>query len=345
MKIPKRILIADDDEDLTEALAIRCRQAGLIVETVADGMSALQQINLFRPDLLILDVNMPYGNGLGVCEMIARDDQLASIPVIVLTGRKDRETRQRVQMLHAQYVAKCPDVWPHLEAIISQQLGLKIGQYPTDQQTGERKSIHGGKENPRLSKLHAGKRHRLDPPGRPEELPVAKPQIDQVQTSDRCADEVFAVLGGRLDAAEVHAARAHAIDETSQQRILCIDDDSDLLNSLTLRLEQYGIEVIQASGGTEGYLNAFFSEVHAIILDYEMPNGNGQYVLRRLKENPLTSHVPVIVLSGRKDRALERTLTNMGAVRYFTKPVDWDKLIGELRLHVRLTAEPLHESS
>jgi DNA-binding response OmpR family regulator len=69
-----------------------------------------------------------------------------------------------------------------------------------------------------------------------------------------------------------------------------------------------------------------------------MPNGRGDYILRRLKENPVTKDIPTIVLTGRKDAALERKLLNLGAVRYFTKPYNIAKLVGELRQHIRLPA-------
>jgi DNA-binding response OmpR family regulator len=51
---------------------------------------------------------------------------------------------------------------------------------------------------------------------------------------------------------------------------------------------------------------------------------------------PLTKDIPTIVLTGRKDAALKRKLLNLGAVRYFTKPYNIAKLVGELRRHIHL---------
>jgi DNA-binding response OmpR family regulator len=65
-----------------------------------------------------------------------------------------------------------------------------------------------------------------------------------------------------------------------------------------------------------------------------MPSGNGEYTLRRLKENALTAHVPVIVLTGRRDKALERRMYSLGATRFFNKPMEWLKLWDELKLHL-----------
>jgi DNA-binding response OmpR family regulator len=335
MTIAKRILIADDDEDLVEVLAHRCRMAGLNVETASNGMMALQKIESFEPDLTVMDVNMSFGTGLDVCEMITRDPVLAAIPVIVLTGRKDNETRERCQFLHAKYVAKCPDVWSRLEPLINEKLGLSISQAkavaranrgcpPEPQHVGPLKI---------LDKL----RNHTVPPEPTRKSPASdEPLSEEDRKQEQYIDSIFSAFGGSKTDDDVESAQARALHDFSQSRVLCIDDDNDLLNLLKLRLEQHGIEIEQARGGTEGYRQAFRNEVQAIILDYEMPNGNGDYVLRRLKENPVTSKVPVIVLSGRKDRTLERTLSNMGAVRYLTKPIDWDKLLGELKQHVRM---------
>ena len=122
--ITKTILIADDDYELVEVLAMRCRQLGLNVLSAYDGMSALAMIDEKMPDLICLDVNMPLGDGLGVCEMMAPDKLLASIPVIVLTGRSDDETVRRCQSMGAHYLHKSHDVWPLLRPLLYELLEL-----------------------------------------------------------------------------------------------------------------------------------------------------------------------------------------------------------------------------
>src|SRR6185436_9730471 len=101
-----RIVIADDDKELVKVLARRCRGLGLTVDEATDGFEAA--FGLFiagepraLPRLAILDVNMPVDDGLSVCEELRREQQLAEMPVIVLTGRKDRGTIQRCQELGA----------------------------------------------------------------------------------------------------------------------------------------------------------------------------------------------------------------------------------------------------
>lgn len=270
----KRILIADDDEGLVEAAAKRFESLGLRVDRAYDGMAALEKIDQHEPDLIILDVNMPGGSGLGVCKMLSRDASLRTIPVIVLTGRKDPETIRLCRELHAHYLQKSPDMWSRLEPLAADLLGLDFA---------ERAASAG-----------------------------SRPQ----------------------------RARSAAAGEDPRPAVLCVDDDREFADSLKRRLEPHGVEVVQAFAGMDGYCTAFARPVQAIILDCRLPEGDGEYVLRRLKENPVTQHVPVIVLTCAQDRALERRMYNLGAVQFFSKPVDWDELWAELERHLQLPAGP-----
>ena len=56
--------------------------------------------------MICLDVNMPGGSGLSACEMISQDEDLAGIPVIILTGCYDEETIRRCHKMSAYYVLK-----------------------------------------------------------------------------------------------------------------------------------------------------------------------------------------------------------------------------------------------
>lgn len=118
--------------------------------------------------------------------------------------------------------------------------------------------------------------------------------------------------------------------------ILHIEDDRELSAALSMRLRPYGVAVIPAFNGMEGYRRAFLHPASAIILDMELPNGNGDYVMRRLKETPVTRDIPVIVLTGRKERTVERQMMNLGADAYLHKPVNLDELLAILERVTKL---------
>lgn len=139
-------------------------------------------------------------------------------------------------------------------------------------------------------------------------------------------------------------SRASAVfaDTESMPRVLCIDDDDAFVLVTVKRLWQFGIEVVGASSGIEGFWKTLKYRPDAVLTDYAMPEGYATYLIRRLKEHSLTKHIPVFVATGRnaagratgwKDTALERQLLGQGAECVLSKPVDFDRLIDELRRH------------
>lgn len=86
-----RILVADDDKDLLTALKIRFEQINAEVQTAEDGYNALARAREFMPDLMVLDVNMPAGDGFSVHERLESIPGLEKTRVIYLTG--DRSER------------------------------------------------------------------------------------------------------------------------------------------------------------------------------------------------------------------------------------------------------------
>ena len=119
----KTVLIADDDRDLVDVIAMRCRRHGLRVLCAHDAFAALSLVKAESPHMVCLDVEMPAGNGLSVCEMLASDEACRSIPVAIMTGRTDPDTIMRCHNMCAYYVEKCPDVWSRLEPLLTEILG------------------------------------------------------------------------------------------------------------------------------------------------------------------------------------------------------------------------------
>ena len=86
LRAPSRILIADDMADMREALAIYFRDSGFIVETVSDGVAAIEAAQRTHPDVIVMDFAMPRLDGLSATREIRRDPHTADIPVVFLTA-------------------------------------------------------------------------------------------------------------------------------------------------------------------------------------------------------------------------------------------------------------------
>ncbi|MEL6329138.1 MAG: response regulator transcription factor [Planctomycetota bacterium] len=85
----RRVLIVDDEIDLSELLAYNLRRAGYDTRVEHDGHAGLRAAGEWRPDLVILDIMMPGLSGLEVADRLKREDETRSIPIIMLTARSE----------------------------------------------------------------------------------------------------------------------------------------------------------------------------------------------------------------------------------------------------------------
>jgi DNA-binding response OmpR family regulator len=90
-----KILIVDDDPDLRRGLNLRLRANHYDTYYACDGFSAVAMAQKEHPDLIILDIGLPAGDGFVVLERLQRHASLAAIPVIVLTARDPQSNRER----------------------------------------------------------------------------------------------------------------------------------------------------------------------------------------------------------------------------------------------------------
>lgn len=85
----KTVLVVDDDPDAREFLSTVLQDNGFAVTTANDGTEAIAMIEQAPPDLVALDITMPETSGVAVYRRLKEDEQLKTIPVIVVTGISD----------------------------------------------------------------------------------------------------------------------------------------------------------------------------------------------------------------------------------------------------------------
>jgi two-component system, OmpR family, phosphate regulon response regulator PhoB len=91
--IPKKILVVDDETDVTELLAYTLKAKGFDVETLNDPNRSIGFARSYIPDLVVLDVMMPDLNGIQICRMLRADPRLRKVPVIFLTAKAEESDR------------------------------------------------------------------------------------------------------------------------------------------------------------------------------------------------------------------------------------------------------------
>ncbi len=98
----KKILIAEDDNFLANAYRIKFEKSGFDVEIATDGKLALESLNSFVPDVILLDLIMPTMDGFGVLAELKKSDKLSKIPVIVTSNLGQKEDMDKAKNLGAK---------------------------------------------------------------------------------------------------------------------------------------------------------------------------------------------------------------------------------------------------
>lgn len=126
--------------------------------------------------------------------------------------------------------------------------------------------------------------------------------------------------------------------EGDRRRVLIVDDDQAIVEMLTEALQRDGrFEAASALSGYDAGLMTSTFRPHAVLLDYMLPDVNGNIVCRRLRESPETRHVKIILISGVVRREEIDMLLAAGADEFVQKPFDIHRLINRL---AELTLDP-----
>ena len=113
----------------------------------------------------------------------------------------------------------------------------------------------------------------------------------------------------------------------NQRRILIIEDNNDIAELLTIRLELAGYLTCKTRDGASGIGAVYAYKPHAILLDIGLPDHDGFAVLKAIKADAKTRDIPVLMLTARQAMGDIQTALALGAKDYVTKPFDDRKLL------------------
>ncbi|MGP1309521.1 MAG: response regulator [Phycisphaerales bacterium] len=122
---------------------------------------------------------------------------------------------------------------------------------------------------------------------------------------------------------------------SEKSTILVVDDERDLVELLTVNLEAAGYTVLGAHSGDQGLQMASEHLPDLVILDLMMPGLSGTEVARRLRANPRTSRLPIMMLTARAAEADQIVGLSVGADDYITKPFSVKVLLARVEAILR----------
>ena len=114
-------------------------------------------------------------------------------------------------------------------------------------------------------------------------------------------------------------------------KVIIVDDDRDTREMLTLALELESFDVGQAANGLRLISAMHVDCPDVILLDVMMSWIDGFELCRAIKKNPIFHDIPVIFISARKSAEDEHAGREAGAIDYFPKPLDMERLVGRIR--------------
>lgn len=126
--------------------------------------------------------------------------------------------------------------------------------------------------------------------------------------------------------------------------ILVVDDEADIRNLIAINLRREGFEVLTAATGGEGLKTAREEQIALVVLDLMLPDIQGTEVCRRLRAEPATAEVPVLMLTAR-DEEIDRVVGfEVGADDYVVKPFSVRELVLRIRAILRRAPGPGEEA-
>jgi CheY-like chemotaxis protein len=113
--------------------------------------------------------------------------------------------------------------------------------------------------------------------------------------------------------------------------VLVVDDDDVIRQLITVNLELEGFDVVTATDGQDALEKVKTAQPHVVTLDVMMPRIDGWEAAARLRQDPETAHIKVVLLSARAQEADIQRGEKIGVDAYLTKPFDPDELIDIVR--------------
>ncbi len=268
-EIKARVLIADDEPIIRNIMEAALSEEGYRVDTAADGALALAQVEAFKPDVILLDVDMPELNGFQVTERLKANLATADIQIIMVTGLGSIEDRVRG--------------------------------------------------------LEAGADDFLAKPFNLDEMLVRVRSLARLkELQDRLAKK-------EAECPEKTGRRARR----SSPLVLVVEDDERIVRICENVLGAGNYQTIDAGDAETGLRFLAEETPDLIVLDLMLPGMEGLEFLAKVRENPATVSVPVIIVSALDDLRTKVKGLQMGADDYLVKPISSLELLARVRANLR----------
>lgn len=294
----RSILMVEDSITSRKVLSTLFNRHGYHTLEAASGVEAVEIAKKNRPDIILLDVMLPDTNGHELLERLHALDHLSKVPVIMLTGRHDAKDKMKgLQGGVSEYLTK---------PVSPQRLIEVIQSYL--QPDG---SAVDGRQIDQTGTASTGL------PASPVAVTPALPAQRPVQTSSEPPSAAQAIKNGG-------------------KSIFVIEDSRTSRKVLAMLLGRNGYRIHEASTGMAALQLAHDIKPDLVLLDVQLPDTTGYTILPQLKKLPHFAHLPVIMLTGKREAKDRMQGMLAGTNEYLTKPFDPQKLLSVINGYLQV---------
>ncbi|MBK8793768.1 MAG: response regulator [Holophaga sp.] len=333
------ILLVDDAPDQLEGLSELLSGCPCRLLKASSGPQALALALREKPDLILLDILMPNRDGIGILRELKKNPATQAIPVVFLTAKSGPEDIVTgLEAGAADYIFK-PFHGTELLARLRTHLGFKLAMDRELKLIAELQKVAAEVEHlGGLIPICAHCKKIRNDSGFWQQVEEYVSQRSVAQFSHGLCPDCSPTYFPDYKPKEVRPPVSLEMPESlepSLPKVLVVDDSPSNIRTLIQFLRE-DYKILVATSGPVALELALQERPDLILLDVVMPEMSGHEVCLKLKEDPRTSHIPVIFVTGENEECGELKGFGMGAVDYITKPFSLSIVRARVKTHLEL---------
>ena len=310
-------MIVDDDEDIRALVKMALRSKYEVV-CAHDGLDALEKLDRFEPDMVIMDMVMPLMDGLQACQSIRKSPKYHNLHVLFLSAHNSREDVKKAYDSGGNLFLPKP-IEP---SRLMRNVDMYFEQTPPTYHP-KRMSI---RQIEMLEAMGKGKESSEATP-KPNQPAHPSPIVQTVPPSSPHP------VGPTT---KVDAEPAPVSSSALVPRILLVEDDKDLSQLITMALSSQ-FEVVPAYDGLEAVEKVVKYQPDILIIDIMLPKMNGYQLCQSVRSNAAYSKVPIIILTAKSTPKDREYAMRVGANLFLSKPIEMKDLADKC---IAITQQP-----
>jgi hypothetical protein len=311
-KSTKQMLVVEDDEFQQNYLLELFDKEGVVCKGVATETAAKQELETGNYDIVIADLKLEKGTGMGLCRFIKEHN--LNIPVIIYTGKDlTASEKEEMRLYSVSVIIKHPQAYTQLLEKAKMFLHQVYEKNPT------KKESQISTNNETESKAET---QTVDV--ETETTTFAERDSSNDHFGQGTSDDFDSVVNKSLESYLADEAGEDNSDDLRGKRILIVDDDIRNVFVMTSALENHDADIVEAFNGKEALEALEEGEPFDLVLmDIMMPIMNGFETIENIRKQEKWKDLPIIAVTAKALDEDRRKCLEVGANDYMTKPVDY----------------------